>query len=32
MNLIVNQIKNGLIKEDDFTIKLCKNGQTIMTF
>ena len=25
MNLIVNQINNRLIKEENFTIKLCKN-------
>ena len=26
MNLIVNQIDYGLIKEEDFTENLCKNG------
>ena len=30
MNLIVNQINYGLIKKENFTRKLCKNGQTII--
>ena len=32
MNLIINQINYGLIKEDNFTISVCKNGETIMIF
>ena len=32
MNLIVNQINYGLIKENNFTINLRKNGSTIMIF
>ena len=32
MNLILNQIDYGLIKEDDFTINIIKNGLTIMIF
>ena len=32
MNLIVNQINYGLIKEENFTINLCNNAQTIMLF
>ena len=30
MNLIVNQMNNGLVKGENFTIKLCKNGYAIM--
>ena len=26
MNLIVKQIRDGLIKEDDFTVNLCNNA------
>ena len=32
MNLIENQINYGLIKEENFKINLCINGQTIMIF
>ena len=32
MNLNVNYINYGLIKEKNFTIALCKNGQIIMVF
>ena len=32
MNLILNQIDYGLVKEDDFTINIIKNGLTIMIF
>ena len=32
MNLILNQIDYGLIKEDDFTINIIRNGLTIMIF
>ena len=32
MNLIANQIGYGLIKEKNFTVNLCKNGQTITYF
>ena len=32
INLDVNQINYGLIKEDNFTIGLCKSGSIIMVF
>ena len=32
VNLIVNQVNYGLIKEEHFTINLCKNSQKIMIF
>ena len=32
MNLIVNQTNYELIKKENFTINLCKNGWTIMMF
>ena len=32
MNLIVNQINYGLIKEEKFMINLCKDGWTIMIY
>ena len=32
MNLIENQINYGLIKEENFKINSCINGQTIMIF
>ena len=32
MNLIVNETNYGLIKEEDITINLCKNGLAIMIF
>ena len=31
MNLVVNQINYGLIKEENFIINLCKNGDIIYT-
>ena len=32
INLNVNQINYGLIKEDNFTKGLCKSGSIIMVF
>ena len=32
MNLIVNQINYGLIKEGNFIMKLCENGWATMMF
>ena len=30
INLLVNQIFYGFFKEENFTLKLCKNGQAII--
>ena len=30
--LIINQVKYGLIMEDNFTVNVCKNGWTIIIF